>query len=244
MRRSLVVPAGLVVAVFVAALLVPFIAWAAQTGPPSYQGTYAGAASGVSKKDGKKGRSAVTVWVQDLGATTRFTFRVDKIGFTVEAEGPEQWSGDTVTVPLTVKKTGIRANGVMTLTRHGDSWVLSGQGSGKVIRYEGSGQLAGSMTSTGVELPSLGRQIGDMFEGIFGGAPKPSAVPALTPEPQTSATPAATPTPAPAVGETVTVVEKASVFAPADAKPPIPDESKLIAIGLMVILLFLAIALA
>ena len=201
MRRITRAAGAVTLAALLSLTVVPVALAAADS---SYEGTYAATGDGTDK-EGKKGTSAVTIWVEDLGDTARVTFRVDKFGITVDAEGPEQWSGDDqVTIPITIDKYGVDASGEITLARDGDVWVLGGDGDGKAVTYEGQGTAAGMRTATGVVLPSVWQQTKDMFSGIFGGPPE--AEEAVAPEP----------------GAAV-VVANTSALAPAEASPPLPS---------------------
>jgi hypothetical protein len=224
MRRSYALALAAIVPILLVVLLLPALANAAQDTKPAYTGTYSGQASGTSK-DGKDGNSTVTIWVEDLGSTTRLTFQIDKIGLTVAVEGAEQWSGsDTLTVPLNVDKPGIKGTGTVTFTRSGQGWTITGSGSGKALNYEGDGSLSATMTSTGFDFPPAGTQLSDMFSAIFGGPPSDTA----TTSNDTS---------------TLKVVEKASSFAPATTAPPITDEKKAAAVAMSVLFMLLIVML-
>jgi hypothetical protein len=239
MRRSLGAAA---LAALVVLLLFPALALA-RGAQPSYEGTYAGVGNGVSDK-GRKGGSTLTIWVQDLGATTRFTIRVDKIGLTIAADGPETWVDDaTVSVALDVDTTSLKAKGTVILYHEGDAWTLDASGAGKVGSYAGRGTAVAVRTATGVELPSLAQQAKDMMNAAFGGPPdsvndpKTAAAFHLSGLPATGPLKGVTPKPVP-----VATVAEASVLAPATPTPPIPDS---VALECLAVLLFLlAVALA
>ena len=84
MRRSYALALAAIVPVFLVVLLLPTLAYART----HIQARTSGQANGTSK-DGKHGDSTVTVWVEDLGSTSRLTFQIDKLGFTVAVEGQE-----------------------------------------------------------------------------------------------------------------------------------------------------------
>ena len=175
MRRSYAFALAAIVPILLVVLLLPALANAAQDTKPAYTGTYSGQASGTSK-DGKQGHSAVTVWVEDLGSTTRLTFQIDEIGLTVDVEGAEQWSGsDTLVVPLNVDKPGIKGTATVTFSRSGPGWTITGTGNGKALSYEGDGSLSATMTSTGFDFPPAGTQISDMLSANFSGPPSDTA---------------------------------------------------------------------
>lgn len=205
----------------IAACALPARALAA-TSPPAYTGTYGANAQGVSESGAKKS-SPVTIWVRNIGGKTRFTFRVDSIGITFEAEGvPSGVGTDTIVVPVPLSGPGIDGNATLTMTRKGAGWVISGKGSGKALGKNGTGRLGGSMTATGVDIPSLGTQVTDMVSSLFGGPPdtnqKAIAISAKPP----------------------TVVEPAPSYAPATPRPPQTDVELLEVIGLMLAVLVLA----
>jgi hypothetical protein len=178
-------------------------------------------------KNGKTGDSMVTIWVEDLGDTARITFQVDKLDVTVDAEGPEQWSGDDqVTIPITINKYGVDATGEITFSRDGNTWVLGGSGSGKAYTYDGDGQTALVRISTGIPMPSLGQQIKDMGEAAVGGPPESTDTSTVAVENLAEAQ-----------------AEDASSMAPAEAAPPVPTDELFFGLSLLLffpfILLFL-----
>jgi len=206
-----------VVAVLI--LLAPLLLAApAGAADDTFVGTYKGWGEGTGKGGGKA-TSAVTIWVQDLGAKVRFTIKAARLGVAFDAEGPKQWQGDDIlVVPISVKKTGIRATGVMTLERDGDTWVLTGSGKGKVVTYEGKGTVLAVRVATGVKVPDLADQITGGLDAVFGGPPAAEEAP---PE----ATEGGTLKP-PEPPAQVEQVKPASALAAAEATPPIPEDAK------------------
>jgi len=216
MRRLSKGAAALVAIVLLTLALLPTLAYAADDGTNSYAGTYMGRGDGKDK-NGKTGDSMVTIWVEDLGDTARITFQVDKLDVTVDAEGPEQWSGeDQVTIPITINKYGVDATGEITFSRDGNTWVLGGSGSGKAYTYDGDGQTALTRISTGIPMPSLGEQIKDMGEAVVGGPPEPADDSAVPPK-----------------GQAETQAEAASSLAPAEAAPPLPTDDMFVGLFLL-----------
>lgn len=229
MRRSRAGAGVIVALVLLVPLLLPAIASAADD---SYAGTYEGWGKGVDKK-GKSAASKVTVWVQDLGDQVRVTMRVARVGITVATDGLEQWEGDSaVTVPIDESMPGVDVSGSVMLERDGEAWILTGSGSGKLLSYEGAGEVVAVRTATGVTVPGLGEQIGDALSAIFGGPPDPE-------EPPKEATgDKLVPPERPAQ---VVQVEEASSLDPAEATPPIPLEdvwAGVIAIAILTFLIF------
>ena len=218
MRRSYALALAAIVPVLLVVLLLPSLAYASN----AYTGTYAGQANGTSK-DGKHGDSTVTVWVEDLGSTTRLTFQIDKIGLTVAVEGQENWSGnDSLNVPLDVDKVGVKGTATITFTRSGEGWLMTcDDASGKALSYDGTGSLNATMTSTGFDYPPAGTQISDMFSDIFNGPPDTTT--------KTNAYP------------TLKIVQAASSFAPAKTAPPITDEKKAAAAAVSVVFMLLIV---
>jgi hypothetical protein len=227
MRRARI-GAGVVAVLILLTLLLPGLAGAADD---SFVGTYKGWGEGTGKGGGKA-KSAVTIWVQDLGGSAKFTIRAARLGVTFAATGPKQWQGDdTLVVPVTVKEMGIRASGTFTLERDGENWILSGSGKGKVLNYEGTGTVLAVRTATGVKIPSLGTQIKDGLNALFGGPPKAEAVP-----PEATKGGKLQPPKPPAQVEQV---KPASALAAAEATPPIPEIDKWAVAMAMVLVLVL-----
>ncbi len=211
MRRTYLSAGGIAALILLVTMLAPSFAAAADE---SYAGTYQGYGKGVDKK-GKSATSALTFWLEDLGGRTRVTVRVARVGLTVSAEGAERWDGeDTVVVPIDVEMTGVKVKATVTLERDGQAWTLLASGSGKLLRYEGSGDAAAVRTATGVTVPGLGEQIGDALSAIFGGPPDPQPAPKVREE---GGKPAPPEPPA-----QVEQVEEASALAVAEPTPPIP----------------------
>jgi hypothetical protein len=231
MRRSRV-GAGVIVTLFLLApLLLPALAGAADD---SYVGTYEGWGEGTGSGGGKA-TSKVTIWVEDLGDQVRFTIKAHRIGVAFPGEGPEQWQGDdTLVVPINVKKPGVKVKATITLERDGENWILTGNGSGKVVTYKGKGGVVAVRVATGVKVPDLADQVNGGLEAIFGGPPEPEAVPKAATEGGKLKPP-----PPPAQVEQV---PEASTYSLARATPPIPEDDKWYAAimlsGVMFILFF------
>lgn len=227
MRRAQI-GAGVVAVLILLTLLLPGLAGAADD---TFVGTYKGWGEGTGKGGGKA-TSAVTIWVQDLGGSVKFTIRAAKLGVTFGAAGPKQWQGDdTLVVPVSVKEMGIRASGTFTLEKDGENWVLSGSGKGKVLTYEGSGTVLAVRVATGVKIPGLGDQIKGGLDAIFGGPPAAEEVP-----PEATKGGKLKPPKPPAQVEQV---KPASTLAAAEATPPIPETDKWAVAMAMVLVLVL-----
>ncbi|HSL95205.1 MAG TPA: hypothetical protein VLA35_04715 [Thermoleophilia bacterium] len=227
MRRARTGAGAVAVLFLLAPLLLTGVAGAADD---SYAGTYKGWGEGTGKGGGKA-TSAVTIWVQDLGETVRFTIKAARLGVAFDFEGPEQRQGDdTVTVPVNVKRMGIRAKGTITLERDGDDWILSGSGKGKVLTYEGTGTVLAVRTATGVKVPGVADQITGGLEALFGGPPAAEEAP-----PEATKGDTLQPPEPPAQVEEV---EPASALAAAEAAPPMPEDDKwVVAMVLIIVLL-------
>jgi hypothetical protein len=262
MRRSngaAAVAAALVLLTMVV-LALPAIAAAAGS-PGSYAGTYTGVATGKNDK-GKKGSSGITVWVQVNGDQTTFTFRADKLPVVFSATGTSQAgpSGGTL-VPLSVNEAGIRGSGTMSIKISRNRWLLYGTGSGKALKYKGTGKLVCWRVSTSVALPSIKQQFTDLFGALVGrkastsvevtetaagggtdtgggASASPAPSPSASPEPLSSAAPAAAETAGPSA-----TVEPASVVDVAGQEPPVPDLKKFSVLGLMILLLTMMLVL-
>ena len=239
-------------------LTLPVVAAAADA-DQSYAGTYTGVASGRDA-EGKKGSSGVTVWVQVSGDTTTFTFRVDKLPVVVSQAGTSQpGAGGRIVVPLRVDQMGIRAGGTMTFSISKKRWLLYGTGSGKALKYKGKGKLVCWRVSTGVALPSTKTQFTDLLSALSGGKPKtavdvsddaagsssgagtsasPGASAQPSPEPLSSAAPAAAAAAGPGAAAAAT-----SVIDLAAQAPPVDDMKKLSALGLLLLIVTMNLAL-
>lgn len=213
MRRSHA-GAGLLAALILLVLLLPARAGAADA---SYVGTYEGWGEGTGSGGGKA-TSKVTLWLQDLGDQVRVTIKAHRIGVAFDFEGPEQWDGDTLVVPINVKKRGVKVNGTITVQPDGEDWILTGSGSGKVINYKGKGTVLAVRVATGVKVPGVGDQIKGGLEAIFGGPPEAESAPNEATEGGELK--------APEPPAQVEQVSEASALSPAEATPPIPEEDK------------------
>jgi hypothetical protein len=260
MRRStgIAAVAAALTLVTMAVLALPAIAAAADS-QGSYAGTYTGVASGRDAK-GKKGTSGVTVWVQVSGDKTTFTFRFDKLPVVVNQTGTSQSgaSGKTV-VPLSIDKSGIRGSGTMTFSVSKQRWLLYGNGSGKALRYKGTGKLVAWRVSTGVALPSTVTQITDLFSALAGGKPSTSAemnaaaagssgAAGSSPSPEASGQPSGEalsvgPPAASATAGPDAAVTASSVIDLAAQEPPVDDMKKLSALGLLLLIVTMSLAL-
>lgn len=227
MRRSCRGAGVIIALVLLVPLLVPALAGAADA---SYVGTYEGWGEGTGSGGGKA-TSKVTIWLEDLGDEVRVTIKAHRIGVAFDAVGPEQWDGETLIVPINVKKTGVRVNGRLTVEPDGENWILTGNGSGKVVNYKGKGGVIAMRVATGVKTPELGDQIKGGIEAIFGGPPDAGTVP----EKATEGGKLNPPDPPAQVEQ----VEKVSSLSPAEPTPPIPEEDKWSAAIAMLALVFI-----
>ena len=227
MRRSRMGAGVIVALVLLVSLLLPALAGAADD---SYVGTYEGWGEGTGSGGGKA-TSKVTIWLQDLGDQVRVTIKAHRIGVAFDSEGAEEWDGDTLVVPINVKKTGVKVNGTITVEPDGKNWILTGSGSGKVINYKGKGTVLAVRVATGVKVPGMGDQVKGGLEAIFGGPPdagrrRDEAMEdgeLKAPEPPAQ----------------VEQVSEASALSPAEATPPIPEEDKWYAALMLTGIMFL-----
>jgi len=191
MRRTRIAGAVLVVRVLLALALLPLMAYAADDGAAGYEGIYAGIGDGVGT-DGGGGSAAVTVWVEDLGDSARFTIQILEYGITVAAEGPVTDDGSAISVPITVDSAGVSGSATITMTRGEAFWIMTAEGTGNALGYDGMGTLSAEQVSTGFGVPSIGDQIGDMIGAITGGpdkaAEQATAPPYIPPASATSST--------------------------------------------------------
>ena len=245
MRRSLRAAAAAILLALGVSLLLPVLAAADEAS--SYAGTYAGVATGKNKK-GTKGTSGVTVWVEDLGSQAKFTFRFDKVPVVVDATGREEGgTKGSVAVRIAVAKMGIRGNAVLVLVPNGQTWSLVAKGSGKALKYQGSGRLNAARICTGVAVPAMDDQVIDLFKSLGGAKPKSAIMPAGGASGALGivrvASSGAVDVPDPAVTPVAEVtVEPASIIDLAEAQPPTPDEDVLVATGVLVVAIVLSVA--
>ncbi len=246
MRRSF--GASAILLALAVSLLLPALA-AATDEPSSYAGTYAGTAVGKSDK-GSKGSSGVTVWVEDLGDQAKFTFRFDKVPVVLDATGKEEGgTKGAIAVRIAVDKMGIKGNATIVLVPSGQTWLLVAKGSGKALKYKGSGRLSAPRISTGVALPSTVDQFMDLFGALGGAKPKSTTAPAgdssdALPGLVRVASSGDFVVPKPTVTPVAEVtVAPASIIAPAEAQPPSPDDDVLAAAFVLMLVAVLGLAL-
>jgi len=229
MRRARIGAGVAAALILLAPLLLSGVAGAADS---SYVGTYKGWGQGTGKGGGEA-TSRVTIWVQDRGERVRFTIRVDRIGLTFDYEGAGQWQGDdTVVVPVNIRKTGIRARGTITLERDGEAWILSASGKGKVVTYEGTGEILAVRVATGVKVPGVVEELTGLFDALSGGPPAAEEAP-----PQATKGDKLQPPEPPAQVEQV---EPASALSAAEAAPPIPEYDRWV-VAMVLIIVILAV---
>ena len=147
-------------------LLLPAVA--AAEGAP-WVGTYKGVGVGRDG-NGKTARSGVTVWVEDLGGSTRFTFRFDKLPAVFDLTAPNAGGQKgAMLVRFSVNKAGVQGTGMIVLYPRDGNYMMAGKGAGKAMGKKGTGRLSAVRTSTGVELPSTVDQFRDLFSTLLGG---------------------------------------------------------------------------
>jgi len=181
-RRTLV--ARVLVRVMLLALLVPMAANAvAKETAGTYAGTYVGAATGSGDTGGVS--TPVTVVVEDLGDSARFTVTAEEFDISVAAEGLEQPTENGVTVPLSVDTASVKGDGTVAMVETPEGWKMTATGSGEALGETGSGTLDAVRAEGSV--PSIGDQVSDMFVRLTGGDPEPAIA---SPEDATVTTPA------------------------------------------------------
>lgn len=204
-------------------LLTPLLANA--KGPFS-AGTYEGVAQGGSSGQS----SAVTVWVEANDDTLHYTFYVARFDASFSAEGAKQTDDGSGTVPLTVSSAGVNGSGQITLTPDGETWAMTGAGSGSGFGYEGDASLTATRVSAGIVLPSVGDQVADMFSSLTGGSLGDGGTPSSADATEHV--------------EGVFLESLSPHFSPAQAGPPIVETRKLASTGLGLLVLIAAIILA
>jgi hypothetical protein len=159
---------GLVAASLVAfavSLALPALAAAADSAP--WVGTYKGVGVGKNAK-GKKGSSGVTIWVEDAGDSTTFTFRFDRFPAVFSRTVPNSGGlNGSMLMRIVVDEPGVKGAGMIVVYRRNGNYMMAGKGAGKALRKQGTGRLAAVRTSTGVELPSMKEQVKDLFTALL-----------------------------------------------------------------------------
>ena len=150
---------------FVLALLAPAVAVAADAAP--WVGTYKGVGVGKDAK-GKKGTSGVTIWVEDLGGSSRFTFRFDKFPVVVSRTTPNGGGlKGSQLMRISVNEQGVSGSGLIVVYPRDGNYLMAGKGAGKALGKQGTGRMGAVRTSTGVELPSFADQVSDLFGALI-----------------------------------------------------------------------------
>ena len=150
---------------FVLALLAPAVAVAADAAP--WVGTYKGVGVGKDAK-GKKGTSGVTIWVEDLGGSSRFTFRFDKFPVVVSRTTPNGGGlKGSQLMRISVDEQGVSGSGLIVVYPREGNYLMAGKGAGKALGKQGTGRMGAVRTSTGVELPSFADQVSDLFGALI-----------------------------------------------------------------------------
>ena len=150
---------------FVLALLAPAVAAAADAAP--WVGTYKGVGVGKDAK-GKKGTSGVTIWVEDLGGSSRFTFRFDKFPVVVSRTTPNGGGlKGSQLMRISVNEQGVSGSGLIVVYPQNGNYLMAGKGAGKALGKQGTGRMGAVRTSTGVELPSFADQVSDLLGALI-----------------------------------------------------------------------------
>jgi hypothetical protein len=150
---------------FVLALLAPAVAAAADAAP--WVGTYKGVGVGKDAK-GKRGTSGVTIWVEDLGGSSRFTFRFDKFPVVVSRTAPNGGGlQGSQLMRIAVNEQGVSGSGLIVVYPRNGNYLMAGKGAGKALGKQGTGRMGAVRTSTGVELPSFADQVSDLFGALI-----------------------------------------------------------------------------
>ncbi len=156
-------------------LALPALAAAADAAP--WVGTYKGVAVGKDAK-GKKGSSGVTIWVEDAGDSTRFTFRVDKFPAVFSRTVPNAGGvNGSMLMRISVDEPGVSGAGMIVVYPRNGNYMMAGKGAGKAAGKQGTGRLGAVRTSTGVQLPSMADQIKDLFTALISRKIKSSSSP-------------------------------------------------------------------
>jgi hypothetical protein len=147
-------------------LLLPALAAAADAAAP-WAGTYKGVAVGKDAK-GKTGKSGVTIWVEDLGGSTKFTFRFDRFPVIFSQTAPNDGGRKgSVLMGISVEERGVSGAGLIVVYPRNGNYLMAGKGAGKAIGKQGTGRMGAVRTSTGVQLPSMKQQVNDLFSALL-----------------------------------------------------------------------------
>jgi hypothetical protein len=146
-------------------LLLPALAAAADAAP--WVGTYKGV--GVGKNaEGKTGKSGVTIWVEDLGGSTKFTFRFDRFPVIFSQTAPNDGGRKgSMLMGISVEERGVSGAGLIVVYPRNGNYLMAGKGAGKAIGKQGTGRMGAVRTSTGVQLPSVKQQFDDLFTALL-----------------------------------------------------------------------------
>jgi hypothetical protein len=148
------------------ALLLPALAAAADAAP--WVGTYKGVAVGKDA-NGKKGRTGVTIWVEDAGGdSTRFTFRFDKFPVVISRTSPNDGgTKGSMLMGISVDEPGVSGAGLIVVYPKNGNYMMAGKGAGKAVGKQGTGRMGAVRTCTGVQLPSMTEQVKDLFTALI-----------------------------------------------------------------------------
>ena len=247
-------------------LLLPTLAAAADAAP--WVGTYKGVGIGKNA-EGKSAKSGVTIWVEDLGGSTKFTFRFDRFPVIFSQTAPNDGGRKgSMLMGISVEERGVSGAGLIVVYPRNGNYLMAGKGAGKAVGKQGTGRMGAVRTSTGVQLPSMKQQVDDLFSALLNRKVKSAsgttggssdAAPAVRPgrllssdtlvASASGATTAGSPSEADAVVKqaptvvfvTAATVEPASIIDVAKAKPPVTTQT---AFTVMILLLVLTVVAA
>ena len=247
-------------------LLLPTLAAAADAAP--WVGTYKGVGIGKNA-EGKSAKSGVTIWVEDLGGSTKFTFRFDRFPVIFSQTAPNDGGRKgSMLMGISVEERGVSGAGLIVVYPRNGNYQMAGKGAGKAVGKQGTGRMGAVRTSTGVQLPSMKQQVDDLFSALLNRKVKSAsgttggssdAAPAVRPgrllssdtlvASASGATTAGSPSEADAVVKqaptvvfvTAATVEPASIIDVAKAKPPVTTQT---AFTVMILLLVLTVVAA
>jgi hypothetical protein len=165
MTRPLKAAVAAALLAFAVCLLAPTVAAAADAAP--WVGTYKGVAVGKDAK-GTKGSTGVTIWVEDLGDSTKFTFRFDKFPVIISQTAPNDGGQKgSMLMGISVEERGVSGAGLVVVYPKKGNYMMAGKGAGKAIGKQGTGRMGAVRTSTGVELPSVKQQFSDLMSALL-----------------------------------------------------------------------------
>lgn len=110
----------------------------------------------------------MTIWVEDAGDSTKFTFRFDKFPVVISRTAPNDGgTKGSMLMGISVDEPGVSGAGLIVVYPKNGNYMMAGKGAGKAVGKQGTGRMGAVRTSTGVALPSVNQQVKDLFTALF-----------------------------------------------------------------------------